>query len=387
MNSILLVLAFAAAASAAIPAQAWKNFAHGSNARSAYNNGPRSFNDTIVPPKGWQCTIPSFSTPFDYMTDYGPAQVSPVDGAIYIGVICWPTNTYNYHPYLWRVSENSSSMVNLSLPTGCRGQVDQTDSAFEGYFTFLPDGGIVLGACGVVLSVAPGATNATNLGALGFSASAIALTNGSPKQVIIAGSYDQRRSWWNWQIWRAVVVTLKTETTAGFNAAMMAKSYYLTNDTTIMFSVDGKTMFNGHFNEWAPGPEYGLQYWSTPFKAMGQKPRVTVPACAQTRPWSFAADSMGGVYSTMCSGYFIAKLDKNGMSVWNWTAQELGVTAGNSDQQIFLTDDEKFVVSGSSASMLYIFNTADGSLYARYNLTRLTGVQCEQVYGDRKSVV
>lgn len=377
---VCLVLGLVAVALAfeAMPTAYWKNLAHGVNSRSLYKPGRLAAWSASL--TKLNCSLPAFSVPFDSMTSYGPAGVNPVDGSIALGLKC--STAQGVLPFLWIVPQAAGKQPRLVqlAKTSCRAQLREAD-VFEGYLNYLPDGGVIFGMCSAVYVLPLNSNTVRNLGSYGYSPSIISVINSSPPQLIIAGGRWDR--WW--EDWGAVAVNItgQTSQTITLDGAISIA------DTTIMFSPDGKTMYNGHFDQWAPGSRFGLQYWKTPFTT-GSQPYANNAQCSSTRPWTYSVDSQGNVYSSLCDGVLLMKLDKNAKQVWNVSCPDKQQQCQTVErQQFFMTDDEKYIYVGSTrygpywASMYYVIDTRTGAIVKQVNVSRTTqeGASCESVYG------
>jgi hypothetical protein len=373
--AVIACLAIMGAAFDRMPVEYWQNLAHGVNSRSLFKPGvlPDWSAALNFGPHITSCSFARFSVPFDSMTTYGPSGVNPVDGSVVMGLNCIKNGVRL--PFLWVVTETASELIQLSTYQ-CSAQLNEAD-VFEGYLTFLPDGGVIFGMCGSIYVLPLNSKTARNIGGFGYSPSILALINTEKPQMIVAGgSWDR---WW--EDWGAMAVNID-----GMDSWTITLNNTVSiTDTTIMFSPDGKTMYNGHFDRWAPQAAYGLQFWKTPFVA-GSQPYATYSPCSATRPWTYSADAEGNVYSTLCGNdNIISKVDKHGNLVW-----KAGCTTDcySQRQQVFMTDDERYIYLGSTSATsqmggYWVIDAKDGHIVHQFNVSGLLGANayCGQVYG------
>jgi hypothetical protein len=242
---------------------------------------------------------------------------------------------------------------------------------FEGFLNFLPDGGIIFGACNMVFVLPPKSTTLRNLGTLSLAASIITVVNSEPAQLFMSG----------WGQWKWVAAAFNIEGMTSHN--LVLKNAVYNDDTTIMFSTDGKTMYNGHFTGQSPGGNYGLQYWKTPFTANSQ-PFKVVSWCGASRPWTYSTDSKGNYYSSWCSNYFLVKIDAAGNMEWNISCPRDNQNCYSTyRQQMFMTDDERYIYVGSTNLDYYVVDAHAGKIIKSVNFTALleSPTPCAQTYG------
>jgi hypothetical protein len=373
LSTLVIAGLLCSVAFGAMPLNYWKNLAHGINSRSLF--APGQLPEWSVSGMLANCSLPTFSVPFDSMSTYGPAGINPVDGTIVMGLKCLK-NGY-YLPYLWLVNEKDSKVIQVTQQA-CSSQLREAD-IFEGYLNFLGDGGLIFGLCGNIYVLPLGSSTLRNLGGYGYSPSILTVVNSKPAQLFVAGGkWDE---WW--EDWGAIAVNIEGMT----SETISLEKAFSVADTTIMFSPDGKTMYNGHFDQWAPGNQYGLQYWKTPFTSNSQ-PYLVVPECSQSRPWTYSADQEGNVYSSFCDNTLLMKVDARGRQVWNISCPNDNCNYVEK-QQMFMTDDERYIYVGSTRTqyyttgVYYIVDAALGKIIKEINITQTVNspASCASIYG------
>jgi len=357
----VLLLCAASVFAAQQPFQSlWKFWGHGVNARTPFSPSKSTAWSSNLQTK-MTCTFGSWGIPFDSLTSYGPFAIHPIDGRVFVGVIC------NSMPYVWIINNagGAGTLVQLST-TSCSAQFNYASGPFEGYFNFLPDGSLVFGMCGS-LAIYNTTTGTISTQSTSIPPVVLGVANTDPPQLLWAGGW--RHSWWTDWGMSAVNFT-------HVNNISLANSFTV-SDSTLMWGVNGTRLYNGHFNQWAPNGPYGLQYWSVPLSTSTQ-PDTVIPECGNTRPWTFASDNDGSVYSSLCSGSALSKYDASGNSLWNITSFENNMQAVT----LFLSDDERYVYAGDTRAFMYVVDAMTGDVVHKFNVSQSAKTVCDTtVYG------